>query len=278
MHPKASAPAPVRTPKTYLVIWGGVASLALAYLTLVALRPDLAETLLPTSVHTTRDGAVSERFITRTQADMRTLKQTIADLERTVTDLKTGLTLQEDRTTQVSARLAAFEVATQPLLARAQEWMATSLAAKAGGSPAPALASGPSAEIVTGSLPRTAKPAEAPKQRDQGETRGPPTTGTGEAAAAPAATPAPKPEPVALRLGTGPSLDALRLNWQLLQEGHRDALKPLRAKYIEAAADPQTFRLIAGPVASRGEAQRMCERLKARRVTCEIGAFDGEPL
>lgn len=91
--------------------------------------------------------------------------------------------------------------------------------------------------------------------------------------------PAP-PKPVhAIQLATAPNLDALRLNWTLLSERHRQLLGALQTRYRQTPGRPNApYQLIAGPVRSTGEAARICKELATSGVTCRATSFSGEAL
>ena len=86
------------------------------------------------------------------------------------------------------------------------------------------------------------------------------------------------PQTAAVRIASGPSLDALRLSWQLLLEGHRPVLKPLEPRWIPMPGEAASFALLAGPVGSPEEAAKICAGLKAKRITCSVTRFGGQPL
>jgi hypothetical protein len=69
------------------------------------------------------------------------------------------------------------------------------------------------------------------------------------------------------------------LSWSLLADRHGEALKNLEARYVAHGdvANP-TYDLIAGPIKSKAEAQRVCKALAAKGVPCKIGDFLGEAL
>lgn len=144
---------------------------------------------------------------------------------------------------------------------------------------------------ATASVPATAPktvaavPAEAPKARVSEEPK--------PAAAATRSKPAKAPEPitfgapivvaatppqVALRLSTGPSVESLRLSWQLLQERHNSILQGLEPKYQPDGGSANRYELLAGPMASRAEADQVCTILRAQSVQCGIATFSGDPL
>lgn len=85
--------------------------------------------------------------------------------------------------------------------------------------------------------------------------------------------------PVGLQLGGAPSLDSLRLNWSILSDRHGDALANLQPRYVTSdALGTTSFNLVAGPVASRTEAIRLCAKLRTQGVTCRLTSFTGSSL
>jgi hypothetical protein len=89
----------------------------------------------------------------------------------------------------------------------------------------------------------------------------------------PPATAAPT-GPIGLELVTGPSVDALRLNWGVLAERHGTTLKNLEVKYV-AGGPNGPFKLLAGPVASAEEGSRICEQFRVKGTPCKVGPFQG---
>ena len=92
--------------------------------------------------------------------------------------------------------------------------------------------------------------------------------------------PAPLPKTQhAVQLGSGPTLDALRLNWTLLSERHKDLLASLQTRYRQSPGKANApYQLIAGPFGSPGEAQKLCKALSAQGISCRATTFSGEAL
>jgi len=91
-------------------------------------------------------------------------------------------------------------------------------------------------------------------------------------------TSAPK---LGLRLARGPSVDAIRLSWNLMRERHPDVLGSLTPRYVFVPATPTTapaFQLLAGPLNGAAEALQTCQDMSARGLPCEIGDFAGNAL
>jgi hypothetical protein len=79
-----------------------------------------------------------------------------------------------------------------------------------------------------------------------------------------------------VQIASGPSVDALRLNWMLLSDRHSNVLKPLEPRFVSDASG--VYRLVAGPFGSPADAQRACADLKARGANCQTTEFGGEAL
>jgi hypothetical protein len=83
--------------------------------------------------------------------------------------------------------------------------------------------------------------------------------------------------PRALQLGSGPSLESVKLNWTVLSQAHGPVLGSLEPRILPSA-DGRAFRLLAGPFTSDADAQKACAQLKARGVSCRSTEYSGAPL
>ncbi len=90
----------------------------------------------------------------------------------------------------------------------------------------------------------------------------------------------PASEAFAIRLETGPSLDALRLRWSVLSERHQSALRDLEPRYLAVGTPSHpSYELLAGPITSLEEASRICALLRDNMIPCSVGGqFEGEAL
>lgn len=83
--------------------------------------------------------------------------------------------------------------------------------------------------------------------------------------------------PAGLLVASGPSLDSIRLSWNVLSQTHGQVLGKLDPRIVPAG-DGSAFQLIAGPFANDAEAQKACTTLKARGVGCRAAEYTGAPL
>jgi len=302
-----SAVAHRSIPGPYLAMWLIAATGALTYLGVLSARPDaLHASSTPKSLPASRDLESAAAQLKSENADLR---KTLAAAEQSLVTAKADAAVRQERESALAARIAALEErTTRPVAAEAAPAplaaLAATVAAAAPPAPAPKLAA-PSraAEQRAARLAAATQPASAAPQAISEAVAAPPgaprpsviNAAAIPAAAAPTAPiatgsipPAPvnfgpaivRPAagPAAINLGAGPSLDALRLSWSLLNDRHGTVLKNLQPKYAAPTGDGQAYQLIAGPVASALEAQRVCEQLKARRVPCSVASFAGEGL
>jgi hypothetical protein len=80
-------------------------------------------------------------------------------------------------------------------------------------------------------------------------------------------------------LASGPSVEALRLSWSLLLDRHRSLLKGLEPRTTTVGEGERgSLQLLAGPLGSPDDAARVCAQLRAKRVTCTVAAFAGQPM
>ncbi len=255
---------PARRPffAVYVGLWCLLAVTALGYLTLLSTRPDLIASLFGTDpqylAQQRSDGRhtiptlVTE--LTRTRTTLARVEQDLADSRAALVDRDRRIATLETRLAAVESRITALADAAkpEPSVAQAQQPASSSAApakqAKSQEAPAPATSSSwETASIKTAQS--DAKEAASVSGRSLG-----------------------------LGLSRGPSLDALRLNWQLLQERHADTLGSLEARYVRSERRPHSYRLVVGPVGTAEEARRICDSIKLPRTGCSILSFGGKPL
>jgi hypothetical protein len=81
----------------------------------------------------------------------------------------------------------------------------------------------------------------------------------------------------ALSLSSATSVTALRASWLYLTTRHAAPLTGLAPRYVRDDATG-TYRLLAGPIANRAEADRLCNDLIVEGAPCGVTAFSGTPL
>jgi hypothetical protein len=239
---------PGRLPRIYLAVWGLMAGFALLYLALLAIQPQLAEQIVTRRT----DG----RNIAPLASDIEALRRTTASLEREMEALRTDLGRRDAQQSTVLARLTALEMQPRPPEVTETAAPVHRVAATAA----------PEGQILKG----------ATIQGNVEEKQPPARARASEARAT--ASDTRSATPVGVHVASGPSVDALKLSWRLLQDGHKATLKSLEPRWVEIPGNPSVYALVAGPINKADEAGKICERLAAKRVACSVVTFNGQPL
>lgn len=265
-----AAPARIKLPMAYIGLWAILLSLAMTYVTALTVRPDVVARVMPP----VRIGAIllqeSDRDIRRAALETEALRKQLFAARAELNGVRGELARRSDRETTLALKLAAIE------------------AAEARRAEAEAAAAAPATPAGNATALAAAKALE--KARAQKSTSMQAVERLANAGTVPVETASLPASPVAkadgqqvgLQLGTGPSVDALRLNWQLLSQRYQPQLQRLQARYStnrEAAAPGQpAYDLIAGPLPNAAEAQRVCAELRAQKVGCKVSGFGGSAL
>jgi len=254
--------------------------MALTYLGMLSVRPELAESLgsqiaAVTGVELRSDKADSGRESgdEQTRVEIAALSQSLDELRRETAALRTQIAAREERDQAFAARLAAVEAQ------RIAEQGLPLTTASVNRGPLEGPASGTDDALpgraVDGQIVEPPQPTELPARRPP-----PPRDAERVTFGAPQVKPAGAPEsPRGIQIATGPSVDALRISWMLLAERHKEILKKYEPRFVPSTSGSgPAFRLIAGPIESTRAANKVCGELRVRRVTCGVSAFGGEPL
>ena len=138
----------------------------------------------------------------------------------------------------------------------------------------------PTSPVRTGSVPSDARTGARLPESSSAPSRfiGPISFGAPQIVAAPRGISANVAAGgTALALSTAPSITGLRASWLLLTTRHGELLGNFRPRYT---TDPENggYRLLAGPVLNRAEADRICSKLRSKNVICGVSEYTGERL
>lgn len=289
----------VTLPTTYVVAWLLLGAIATGYLAVLAAKPDALASLVRSSA-TGSDGhkfAALQRSVAALETDVGALKSSAKTFDQREKTLS-------ERVSAIEGRIGGFASATP--LPQVQGPAQTTAASSAQGAVS-AGASAPATQTATAVIPPADRrgamriiaavppPAEVKSEPKVEPKRAVAVTGIPLPPSAPnvatlptvqaaspiqtGALPEPQNAPtrmMAVRLASGPSVDALRLHWSVLTERHKASLKTLEPRYT--GNDATSFQLIAGPVANAAEAQRLCQSLRSRGVSCQPAEFGGDAL
>ena len=303
--------------RLYTLSWVCLAGVAVGYLSVVLTNPELVAKL-SNGAAMAASGQENIEAQKRVTAELQTLRESVSslrnDLERVETRVASAakppvevakaapITAPEPAASQPKAtaaipalvpinaaektpQLATQTVTTQPVRVgrlpplpvrgpeRPQRVAAPRINTGAGGT-AVILNNG---QIVTGSVPKAPAlniaPTPTPPLVPQ-----PDTSNLRFGAPQPAATALSNGTPAtAVVVSAASTLAGLRASWQQLSSKHPALLGTLEPRYDAMGADGP-YRLLAGPLSDRVEADRLCSELRANGVTCGVGAFVGKVL
>lgn len=245
-------PARRRTFTPYVLLYLLAAAMATAYLVFLGVRPDLVAMWRAKPDDTQVAIIETQRSVERALADIDPLKHGLGEVKTDVAGVKVSLqeAMERDRlllekveTLERAATQATDKVAAAPAQPAAKK---QAVAKAAVATPATAAAPKSATAIETGSIEH--KKAAAP----------------------------PKPAPVGVLLATGPSLDALRLSWTILNDRHAATVKSLQPRYVVSGkAEERTYGLVAGPLETVADAKAVCKTMTENGIACEVSQYRG---
>ena len=270
--PQKFRKAPIFTP--YVVVWSMFGMMSLGVLMVLGLAPEWLEDLKPAAAFSQPQSNQGQRASARLAADITALKQSVAQIQLELSQVKTNVASQSEQQKSVTAQLTSLEtrIAAGPAAAASETTAAVAapaaplvLQATLGTGPAPqdqtvtpaAQVTTPAAEPAAAPVTLVPAPPSTPTVPPAASARTPKvinadTTSIGNpletgsvatAKAAPASTEAisfgpavvkPAPQPVGVKISSAATLESLRLDWSLLAEKHGDTLKALQARYVTA--------------------------------------------
>lgn len=242
---------------------------------MLTVRPDLAQGFGDRVASLVGSESHDDPGFDRVRAELAALRQGLDAAKGEVATLRAQLAGREEREQAMAARLAAVEARrlSEPSLPLAT----ASIGPGPLESPGAAGATTAPGHPVESQAVEPPQPSELPTRRPA-PAREADRAGFGPAQVKSAAASAPD-GPRGIQIATGPSVDALRISWMLLAERHKEILKKLEPRFLPTTnGSGPAYRLIAGPLESTSAANRVCGELRARRVTCGVSAFGGEPL
>jgi hypothetical protein len=83
--------------------------------------------------------------------------------------------------------------------------------------------------------------------------------------------------PYAVQLAASPSLDGLRQRWDQLVDQH-GSLATLQPRVVQPRGGGGPYRLVAGPIETKADADRLCADMRVARTSCFATPYSGSPL
>lgn len=269
--PQPPRPKKRRTISPYVSVWVVLGGFALAYLTLLGLRPDALGGFGAATNAADQEAVALQRDVKRALADLDPLRNALGEMRMDVSNLKSRMQATAKRNAQLETQLAtlqqtASKASAVPPLLNGKQVRADPIDTASVSRPAIALAATQPSTVA----PPVAKPRSAKKKA--------PVKAPVKKVAAKKA-PAKDPPPVGVQLATGPSVASLQLNWSVLADRNKDALAHLQPRYTSRGKpSKRTYDLVAGPLGSKQQAEIVCKVLGQRGHACKVGNFRGNVL
>jgi hypothetical protein len=295
MAAQASHHAPSgRFIRAYLLTWGLLAAGGLTYLASLAWHPQLFSVQQRPQMAETDAGVQAAN---RALAEVGSVRRTVTEIQKDVGRIKDTIGQRELEEKAAQARLSALEdrvttMATTPIAQATPESAPTAKSRSSDKARATAEKRQTGAEpprapthiitlTETPAVPVPAAKAQEGSPRAETQTA-PPKIETGSIPAPavitfgePEVTPA--RETFAVQIAAGPSLDALRLSWSVLVDRH-SALGSLQPRFVGPRKDGGPYRLLAGPLPSKAEADKVCDAMGVGKQGCLSTPYIGDPL
>jgi Tfp pilus assembly protein FimV len=264
--------------RVYLLVWGLAAAGALTYLASLAWQVDSNPAQQrQQAAKPVVDPEQGLRVANKALAEIDNVQHTVGEIQKDLGHLKETIGQRDAQDRESQSRLAALEERVSTL-ARPPP-------------PPVAVITVPSAKQKAADKAKAEKRASEQRATsrivtvvpEQPAAAEPPKLETGSIAAAPPAITFGEPEVTPVRqytvqLGAGPSLDALRMSWIALRDQHGGALASLQPRYVAPRNGNGPYRLVAGPLTSKAEADKVCADMGLGRDTCFATTALGQPL
>jgi sporulation related protein len=265
--------------RVYLLSWGMLAAGGLTYLASLALPLDIGLARQPQVAQPAVDPAEGIKLATRALAQIDTVEHTVSEIAKDVGWIKETVDQHDQQDRDAQSRLAALEERVTNLSTPPPAPVAAAVPSAKQKAADKAKAAADKQREAAGRIASAmeqgkmgAAPAAAQPKLETGSISGSPSNITfGE----PQVTPA---QPYAVQLASGPSLDALRMSWLALRDQHGNALGSLQPRYVAPRGGTGIYRLVAGPLASKADAEKVCADMGLTRNDCFATTLAGKPL
>jgi hypothetical protein len=276
--------------KVYLITWAMLAIGAVAYLAVLAF-PQQASAPQVADVDPAKNAPAAAKALAEVRGSISDIRKDVVQLQDAVDERVANEKVVQSRLTALEERVAVIDpVEPQSVQEPSAELPGKSaqktlephttadiLAKTEDDAGAPPKANTlPAAPIETGSI--ASKAPVVPKEPAAPEASVAPKASKadivfGEAIVTPAVQ-----IDFAVQLAAGPSLQVLRKSWGQLVARHGGSLATLKPRVIAPRTEGGIYRLLAGPVPTKADADRICAQLRVGPTSCFATAYAGAPL
>lgn len=268
--------------KVYLCTWGLLAVGALAYLAMLAFPPQAVSPPQATLAPPASSGAGESKAIAEVRGSLSEVRKDVTELQSAVGERVENEKVVQTRLTALEERVSTVD---PPPLSAPDGGKAAdgSKAAPKDGEPSAGDAQDKAAETVP---PVRVKPpfvpietgSIAPKQEAAPKEEATPKEEAKEEIVFGEAVVTRGGKEFAVQLAAAATLNTLKQSWGQLAERHAGALGHLRPRVIAPRGEGGAYRLIAGPLATKADAERVCSELGVGPKGCFPTPYAGTPL
>jgi cell division septation protein DedD len=198
----------------------------------------------------------------------------LSEIRKDVTELQTAVGERVANEKVVHTRLSALEDRVTTIDGPQGGETGEKVAQKPGEPPAAASGAEPGAAKAEGPTPTTTRPVFVPIETGSI----PPKEDAKEEIVFGEAVVTRGGREFAVQLGAAPSLTALKQSWGQLAERHAGALANLKPRVVSPRGEGGIYRLIAGPLPTKADAERVCSELRVGPKACFATPYAGAPL
>jgi hypothetical protein len=272
---EAKQPRSGRFMRAYLMMWGLAAAIGLTYLASVAMRFEFRAPVQQEAAKPAIDPEQGLRLANRAMIRIDSVQQSVGEVQRDLGSLRAAFDQRESQDREAQSRISSLEERVTTLQTPPPAVAAAAPAAK---------------QKVAEKNKQTAEKRTSPHVVSVGEEPRvvpPPPANTVETGSIPSSAPpitfgTPEVTPVrqnyTVQLGAGPSLDALRMAWLVLRDQHGAALGTLQPRFVAPKGGTGSYRLVAGPLPSKADADKVCAAMGVGRDACFATTAIGHPL
>jgi hypothetical protein len=277
-------PSSIGFKRAYFVTWGLLAAGGLAYLGSLAWHIDFRIPQPKTMAQPVADPEQGLRLARKALAEVDGVQHSVGEMRKDLSRLKEVVDQRETQDREAQSRLATLEERVTALATPPPTPVVVNVPTAKQKAAEKAKVAAEKRTLEQRANPRVISVGEEKADPPQATEAIPPKLETGSIPVAPPVIAFGEPEVVptrqayAVQLGAGPSLDALRMTWLVLRDQHGEALASLQPRFVAPRGGSGAYRLVAGPLTSKADAEKVCAAMGVGRNGCFATTTLGQPL
>src|SRR5262245_46904442 len=275
--------------KVYLMTWGLLAVGAVAYLGLLAISqqapappPPEAAAVEPAKDKDRPEGAKALAEVRSMRGSLSEIRKDVNQLQEAVGERVINEKVVQSRLTALEERVATGEpdqpAAVAPAAPSVKAPDKTAGKASETRTTADILAKAKEDDAAPGRADAPAQPPFVPIETGSISSTAPKTAPKVEIMFGEAVVTRAERADFAVQLAAGPSLQLLRQSWDKMVARHGNSLASLKPRVVAPRSEGGIYRLLAGPVPTKADAEKVCATLAVGPKACFATEYAGQPL